>query len=245
MKAVKFLAIVFLGIIIYSCDDFLENRDQLIMGEESGMEITNYNEMVHGNYNATQDFPIDIDNNGVADFQISCEIWGSPAVGQHPRSYIQSLNQDFQLYGAYSNDTVFHNFTINYVEDPNAFYTLIHAHKYSCSRIDNKDSIISVSSSFKTPPLIKGSTISIEHTFKSEKALFIDDSYTFPPSSYTVNSVTVIGVFTSYYRECHNFPIGSFVYIGIKNNKKSKMGWIKFIFIDENSLLLLETAIQK
>lgn len=245
MKAVKYLAVVLLGIFITSCDDSIDNHDQLTMGNESGMKITNYAEIIHGDYNSTQNFPIDIDDNGEADFQVSCEIWGSPAVGQHPRSYIQSLNPDFQLYGAYSNDTVFHNFTISSVEDPDAFYTLIHSHKYSCSRIDNNDSVISVSSSFKTPPLIKGSTISKEHSFKSEKALFIDDSYGFPPSTYTVNTDTVIGVYTSYIRECHNFPIGSVVYIGFKNTKKSKMGWIRFMFTDEYNLLLLETAIQK
>ena len=97
MKAVKFLAVVLLGIFITSCDDSLDNHDQLTMGNESGMKITNYDEIIQGNYNVTNNFPIDIDDNGIADFQISCEVWGSPAVGQHPRSYIKSLNPDFQL----------------------------------------------------------------------------------------------------------------------------------------------------
>lgn len=245
MKAVKYLAVVLLGIFITSCDDQLDNSDLLTMGNKSGMEITYLDTIIKASYPSSVDYQIDIDKNGTADLQITSTIWGSPAVGAHPGSYIKSLNSDFQLYGNYSNDTVFHNFTISSVEDPDAYYTLIHAHRYSCSRIDSNDSIISIQSTFKTPPLVKGSTISKEDPFRTEKAQLIDDSYSFPPSSYTVNPDTVIGVFTSYLRECNNFPIGSAVYIGFKNTKKSKMGWIRFMFADEYNLLLLETAIQK
>jgi len=243
MKAVKYLAVVLLGIFITSCDDSIDNHDQLTMGNESGMKITNYDEIIQGNYNVTNNFPIDIDDNGIADFQISCEVWGSPAVGQHPRSYIKSLNSDFQLYGDYTNDTIFLNFSI--LSNPGTYYTIMRYHQYSCSRIEENDSIYSITSTFKTPPLVKGNKIKKDHYFESTNVQLMDESFSLVPQPYSENNDTIVGVIYRHNLECNNFPIGSIVYIGFKDQKKSKLGWIKFSYHDKNLFKLLETAIQK
>ncbi len=243
MKIVNFLALFFLIVITVSCDDTIDNHDQLVMGSEKGVEITYYDTIITGIYNnGTNDLFIDVDDNGSADFQISCEVWGSPAVGAHPKSFIKSLNPDFQLYGEYTNDTVFLNFSI--ASNPNSHYTILRYHQYSCSRIEENDSISSITSTFKTTPLVEGNIIKTDHFYASTQVQLMDESYSFIPQPYSESNDTIIGVIFSYNRECNNFPIGSNVYIGFKDRNKSKLGWIKFKYLSKNQFKLLETAIQ-
>lgn len=242
MKIVNFLAIFFLIVITVSCDDTIDNHDQLVMGNESGMEITYYETIVMGTYITPTVFLIDIDDNGSSDFQISCELWGSPAVGAHPKSFIKSLNQDFQLYGDYTNDTTFFNLSI--IPSPYPIFTIFRYHNYNCYRIDDNDAIHGITSTFKTPPLTKGTPIKSDHFYESTQAQLIDASYSWPSQTYSESNDTIVGFKDSYNRECNNFPIGTIVYIGFKDQRRSKLGWIKFTFLSKNQFKLLETAIQ-
>jgi hypothetical protein len=211
------------------------------MGNEKGVEITYYDTIITGTYITPTLFLIDIDNNGSSDFLLSCELWGSPAVGAHPKSFIKSLNPDFQLYGEYTNDTTFFNLSI--IPSPYPIFTILRYHNYNCFRIDESDSICSITSTFKSPPLVKGNLIKSDHFYASTQAQLIDVSYSFPTQTYSESNDTIVGFKDSFNRECNNFPLGSIVYIGFKNQKKSKLGWMKFIYLNNNQLMLLETAI--
>lgn len=242
MKIVNFLSLVILVVIGVSCDDTYNNHDQLVIGTEEGMEITYYDTIITGTYNVPNELVIDIDDNGSFDFLISCESWGSPAVGAHPKSFIKPLNTDFQLYGDYTNDSVFLNITVN--PNPNAYYTMIRNHQYNCYQVDEFDSLCSITSTFKTTPLVNGTIIKTDHFYASTQSQLIDVSYSLPPQNYSESNDTIVGLVNSYNRECDNFPIGAVVYIGFKDKNRSKLGWIKCIYLNANQFMLLETAIQ-
>lgn len=246
MNLKSVLTLMFSGIILYGCDktDGID-QSEISIGSYTNMIINYYDTTLIGKYNDPQYFKIDINNDGTDDIQFESELWGSPAVGQNPKSVLKSLNKNVQIYGYQTNDTLFIN---RGTQIYNASDNKIEVYKYenhTCSRINENDSIAKITPSFKVIALDRENKIKISDTYKSAEITLIDDWYGFPPSSYKAGRDTTIIEYTTFYNDCNNFPIDEIKYVGIKFEAESKLAWIKFSVFDKYKILILESGIQE
>ena len=81
-----------------------ENTSMLIW-TTTNMNIHQINDTIIGGYNQPQSIDLDVNGDNIPDFRLTSELWGSPAVGMHPRSSIMCLNSNCMIYGMQKNDT--------------------------------------------------------------------------------------------------------------------------------------------
>lgn len=240
------LILLFSGIILFGCDKTDElNKPEINVGSYTNMIINYYDTTLVGKYNDPQYFNIDINNDGTDDIQFESELWGSPAVGQNPKSVLKSVNKNVQIYGYQTNDTLFINRGTQIYNAPENKIEVYKYENHTCSRINENDSIAKITPSFKVIALDRENKIKISDTYKSAEITLIDDWYSFPPLSYNAGRDTTIIEYTTFYNDCNNFPIDEIKYVGIKFEAESKLAWIKFSVFDKYKILVLESGIQQ
>ena len=248
------LSLLFLVILFaFSCkkDKDLEPnqpvpKDFIIIGDYDGLKTITHDTIIAGGYNKPVKYTIDLNSDGIGDIEFLSEVWGSPAVGQHPSARISCLHSTVFLSGTFKSDTSFINISKDsYIDQYGITYVYIY-NTHTCNRISQADSILSINTNtFKLSALNKGDKLSLNSTFSSDTLSLQNDAYSFPPLTiYKPDSI--IYKFEVYNNNCSNFPTSDINYIGfrIKDNDKEKFGWIKLCMIDKLRIMILESAIQ-
>lgn len=242
----RILTSVVFVLVLISCtkqNDII--KSEIVVGEYSNMMINSYDTTLIGGYNSPETFSIDLNNDGIDDISFESELWGSPAVGQHPKALIKSLSENVHILGFHTKDTMFMNQETSIIEAEGNIVEIYKQYHYTCHRINHEDSILSIDTSFKLKPLNHGDLISISDMFQFEPIVFVNDGYSYPPSFGEINNDTMIIEVRTFHNDCYDFPLQETKYIGVKFISESKLGWIKLSLIDKLNLSIQESGYQK
>ncbi len=239
------LAILFI-LITNSCEkESTSNPNDLVeIGNYTGLRIDYHDVVLVGGYHDKQVYEIDIDQDGVNDFQIMSNIWGSPGLGQHPEADIACLNHDSYFSVSPFSDTSFLHTAI----DTHNYETVeIYIRKtYTCDRIDVSDSVLMIKESHYLNVFNKKDIVSISDSWISD-TLGLDYSWNSFYESYSSSPDTTIFIVHTYDNNCHPFPGDRIAYVGLKKESsgKARLGWIKLSISDNYKVSILETALQE
>lgn len=218
--------------------------DRIEMGNYEGLRIEYPDVILIGEYHHKQVYEIDIDLDGVNDFQIMSNIWGSPGMGQHPEADIACLNRDSYFNVSPFYDTSFLHITI----DTHKFekVEIYIRNTYTCERIDVKDSILRVRESRYLNVFNKKDIVSISDSWRSD-TLGLDYSWSSYYDIISNSPDTMVYLVNTFDNNCHPFPGDSIAYVGIKkeSSERARLGWIKMSISDNYKVSILETAIQE
>lgn len=246
MKTKNLILIITLGLIFFSCeDDNNIKTSEIKIGDNSNMIINFYDTTLIGGYNQPKIFNLDLDKDGNDDIQFESGVWGSPGLGQHPKSVIKSLSDNVQIYGFESNDTSFLNIDTSSYAGANNIIEIVYSYNYTCQQIDKNDSILRITTSFKLTPLDRGDILKTDDTYNSDTITMTNDWFSYPPLHYKINSDTAIIEYTTIYNCCNDFPLDEIKYIGVRFENDSRLGWIKLSVFDKYKILILESGIQE
>lgn len=221
--------------------------DSLLIGIDTNVIINPLDTLLIGGYNNKQSIDLDIDGNKTYDFRFTSEIWGSPGLGQHPRSTILSLNNNCMIYGVLKTDSsILHRESGVYIGSDSSIIKYSY-NTYTCRRISTRDSVIDiVTGKFKLTPKNKGDILSKSDVFRSDTITLADESYSYPVFL-TNNGDTIIYDVTTFDYTCDILPSDfiSFIGIKIKGTNSDKLGWIKINISEKYKIFLIESAVQK
>ncbi len=249
MKLPKYLFfLILIGLI--SCDKgetWTNNSEEIKTGDYSGLLVKSYDIIVDGEYHQLREFSLDVNDDDVYDFKLSSEIFGSPGMGQYPRTTIMSLNSNSLFHGNVTSDSIFHYVFIDIYTSENKTYKTTY-HKFTCDNDEDPRCVFSYMSPeyfkftyFETDEIIlksdsfKTDTIDVIRHESTEVGLQVEKNDTIF-NTQTYNSLS-----------CNYFPTNTFKYVGIKiiDGNKEKIGWIKLGVYNTINFIILETAIQK
>lgn len=220
----------------------------IIPGDYSNMSISIYDTVFYGGYHELKNLDLDIDRDGTSDIRFVSEIWGSPGMGQHPRSALMCLHENIRLHGTLTVDTLFLN-SSSYTEVTQESITKIYSYlNYTYLRVDKSDSIITVfPEGFRLLPLNKGEKINNTDVFATDSIpisshYFCNMIYPVP-----IGQDSILYESRCTFNDRYTFPEEKIKYLGLQIEAagKIRLGWIKLIIEDYYKLYLLETAIQE
>ena len=222
--------------------DFI-GESEIVIGDEEGMDIQVFDQLLVGNRIEDQSISIDIDNDCIFDFTFRSHVWGSAGLGSHGEPKIICLSQDVSTLREFYNDTTYYKFESNIYEGENGIGLTTHTN-YLCS--ERTDSVNSIKYDLdRVIPLEKGNKLYEQGDFRSSLSkLSVDNVGT---SYFGYIQDTAYTYYINYENDCYNFPDGKIRYIGVKltGPRKRKMGWVKLAIFEGYQILLLETAIEK
>lgn len=220
--------------------------DNIIIGSGTHFFITVFDTVLMGSYHVLKYLEIDVNGDNIADFKFTSEIWGSPGMGQNPRTTLSCLNSNCMITGFKITDTTF----LNKVTD-----TFIGTNKvdiyeyfnYTCKRISAGDSVVNIlPEQFKIVSKQKGEYLSKTDLFNSGTVNLTDDA--FSSGSHTIfhGDTTIFQIYSDNH-DCYTFPSNEICYIGfkMKNNDAEKLGWIRISISGKYIISIIESAIQK
>lgn len=223
-------------------------KDEIVFGDYKNMNVYYYDTILIGGYHDMRNLDIDINKDGISDIRFVSEVWGSPAVGQIPRSEILCLHENIELHGYFKNDTSFLNRSTRIVSGPNNTVEIYEYYNYTCHRIDESDSILAIyEDRFKIQPKDKNEKLSLTDIFKSDSITLTNGGYGYPYWGEEHGQDTILYTITSFYNNCNSFPQDEIKYIGLKTTieDSEKLGWVKLSIMNKCKILILETAFQE
>jgi hypothetical protein len=246
MKNYNLLLIVALVLFSLSCDN--NDKDisapEIEVGEYTDMIINYFDTTLIATFNSEVTYNIDLDKNGIDDIQLKSKYYHGAGAGTQKSSVITSLNDNVELYGFHTNDTLFlHRDTV--LSQGNIYFNIYEYNTYTCQLIDENDSIQSITPNFSLISLDKEDILSIDDTYHADTiTLYNGDT---KPSVVDViyQGDTAIWQYTTYYRACDNLPLDEIKYIGVRLQDESKIGWIKLYLFDSYKVSLLESGMQE
>lgn len=235
-------------IITVTCvkDDQSYDISKIVIGDYSNMILRSYNDTVNSGY-GNPDCYIDIDGDQTNDIKIACGTWGSPGMGYHGFTDINTLHADVQFYQTNRTDSIYYHHEI----DTNGTTTMFirHYKTYGCVKISEADTLSFVKSpEVKTTTLQNGDIIYKSDLFASDSIFVSDSSYSYPPHPvYYYGDTLVVSYFHRDNYGCVDCPAGKSKYLGVKllTNGVERLGWIKLDVFGSNKVAVIESAIQR
>lgn len=225
-----------------NCGRNFKGKSEIIIGDEEGMDVQVFDMLLMGNRIEEHSFSIDIDNDCIADFTFTSDVWGSAGLGSHGVAKIIYLSQDAFTFREPYNDTTYYKFESNIYEGENGISLGTHT-RYLCS--ERTDSIHSIEINLdRVIPLEKGDKLNKNGDFRTTESILTNDNV--GTSNFGYNQDTAYTHYINYENDCYDFPDGKVRYIGVKllGRGKRKMGWIKLTIFNGYQILLMETAIE-
>ena len=220
---------------------------EIVFGTKANLLVQNYDTVLIGGYHNKIYLDLDVNNDGENDVRFGSEIWGSPNLGQNPKSTISPLHNNLFLSGITKDDTTFLNIIQNTETSSGNAVKVYSYYRFSCIRISIDDSIYTLSpGQFKLVSKSVDETLKKTDYFKSEPFILADNY----PISY---STPVISNDTTYYKQsttnksCDYFPADKIGYIGFKliHQDTEKLGWLKISINNNYKISILESVIQQ
>lgn len=224
-----------------------ENVDEISIKSKDKMHINVYDTVLIGSYGSPQSLNLDVNEDNSPDFKFLSEIWGSPGVGQHPRSTLMCLNAKCMILGIIKTDTSFYHTSYSTRNISDSTFEIINSFYYSCYRMTEKDTIINIQpNQFKILPKKESENISKTDVFKSDTITLNDNSYSYSTIPMRQNDTIRYNTISAIYN-CYLYPSDEFYYIGIKikDSESEKIGWIKVKVSNNYKITIMESAIQK
>jgi len=243
---IKNLVIISLILLVYSCEK--ENpakAPEIKAGDYKNMIINYFDTTLAGGYHCPKTLNIDLDNDGVDDFQLESEIWGSPGMGHIPVSAIKCLHNSAKLLGDFTYDTLFVNRDTLIQEGAySGTWEKYLINNYTCNRIEQNDSILLITPVFELTILERDQPIRKSETYVSDTLTLISGPRGNWPVFVGVSGDTTIYEYNVSYNDCRVFPLEQIVFLGVELNN-DRLGWIKLTIFDYYKVMLLESGIQK
>lgn len=243
----RYIPFLLLIVSLFSCDkDEIRKKEPITIGEYNNMIVSFYDTILIGGYYNKQVFTIDVDENSEPDFSFVSEIWGSPGMGQHPRSEIQCLHDKVKLCGYYTTDTLYLN-RDSLIDNQPDNVVVYRYFKYTCQQIDKADSVVTITPDvFNILPKERGDTLSFNEDYKTDTVELGNDYWGNNNSIYPKGTDTLVYEVVYHYNDCNIFPAEKIVYIGFKiEDEFERLGWLKISVVDLFKISILESAVSK
>lgn len=245
------LSLLLISMISCQNEATIENRlEEIKMGDPGRMIVQVYDRWVEGEYNQEASFDLDIDEDGLGDFRITSELWGSPGMGVHPVARLSSLSPDKFFHTTFASDTSFYKYEADTVNEESDSQTqLYYVTTFNCRRMQSNDSIFSISTSKNINYLDSMAILSQTSTYGYQENGFVLSSSSYY-SSENIPNITrdTTRIFITFrYNDCTIAPDNQAVYIGIKmpGDQTERLGWIKLLLANDYRIFLYETALQR
>ncbi|MBE0639442.1 MAG: hypothetical protein IH598_13075 [Bacteroidales bacterium] len=246
MKTSKTFLLFTVLLAIYSCEkEHTSSAPEITAGECRNMIVNYYDTTLAGGYHYPVTFNLDLDINGTDDIQFQSEIWGSPGMGQIPKSMIRCLHPSAKLLGVFTSDTLFLNRDTIVQEGlyPNTWEMYL-IHNYTCNRVEDKDTVLAITPDFNIKPLQRGEIIRKSDAFNSDTVTltqYFSHSY---PMLVGVVGDTTIYEYNVHFNDCDTFPQETVAFIGVFMDNE-RLGWIKISIFDRYKIMIQESALQE
>jgi hypothetical protein len=218
------------------------SKQQIFIGNYSGMFVDSTVKTIEASYNGYSEILLDFDKNDSNDLRLVVALYGSPGMGVHPLSELQSLNSRLEFCGAYTHDTLFLSTVItNFSDEYNNYQSI--TDYYNCRKLNPDDEVFSTDTTFHITKLNRDDKISLSDFYASETISFV--YFSFSPTLDFVRNDTVFRVSSQRITDCNALPYGQDIYIGIRlRGSVDRLGWIKILLHSENVTTLKEYALQ-
>lgn len=241
MKRITIIAVTLLSIISCRKDEY--STSQIVIGHYP-MDVNYIDHTIIGEYNSASNYYLDIDKDGRNDYMFSSVLSGSPSAGIHPISTISCLHDQAELFGEVKQNTLYLNIdTISYSTDNNNLVRVNINHNYTCTQLNQTDSILKTSTVNKIIPMVKHDILKVDHLFFNDTLVIANDEWTLYNNSHTVGDTTYT-THNKFFNNCNDFPQNINTYIGIRLNG-TELGWIELAIHDKYKINIIETAIIK
>lgn len=265
LKHLKFFGgFLFISLLfLFSCKkekfldpEYLINRgDSIIIGDTTNMIVRHYNVTLYPYCwpGCTQEFPFDINSDGVTDFSFNLGVGYSSGCGSTYQSDIFCLNNNLKINIFYRNDTLYlqQDTTIkSYVTATlNVLVEIINTFKLNNSLPNDLIDTI-YKNKKRVTPFKQNDILDKSLLYKSDSVLLnlIPCAQPFQVPTSRISNDTLFQTYTYYKTTIDCFPRNKIQYIGFTFadiNGKTKLGWIKLDHRSNSTIILYETAIQK
>lgn len=232
----------------FGCENETITNDpasEIKAGDYKDMIINYYDTTLVGGYHYLNTFNVDMNNDGVDDFQMESEIWGSPGMGQIPLSAIKCLHASAKLLGTNSFDTLFINRdTIIQEGQYSGTWEKYLINSFTCNRMEETDSILTITPVFDLTILERDQLIRQTDHFRCDTLTLITGTRGNWPVFIGVSGDTTIYEYNVSYNDCRTFPMEQIVFLGVKLDN-SRLGWIKLTIFDYYKIMIQESGIQQ
>lgn len=249
MKQIRSLLLLIIPMMLFGCiKEPVELPGRIVTGITDNMLVNEYDTILTGGYNVKSGINLDLNNDSLADFRMTTEIFGSPGMGLHPLVYFMSLHPNSLMNGYLHTDTTFfHIKTDTLINSENANVYIDQRKGKSCRRSDVSDLVVSIRPNvFYLRYFNSGEPINTSDICLSDTVLLNEVTYYDLPESYQRNDTTF--GFRNYNQyNCNAMPNDQIIYLGVKLKDSSgeKLGWVKLIVINQHAIALMETALQQ
>lgn len=245
MKLMCIIPLLLLCLLFSRCSEKQHIKiNEIKTGSYDNMMVNTFDTVLSGAYYTAHNIDLDPDNNGIYDIRFNSCIWGSPAVGNHPKSSVMSLNENTELYVFSTNDTLFLNRDTTIYDEGTDNIAIAYSNIKTYSRINQKDSVISITPGFKIQALQGTASVNINNNFLADTFTLFNDAYQLPPSI-TEKGDTTFYRTLYFYNNQSTFPLNQECYIAFRLKDVAQLGWIKLCLANKNKLVLIESAIQE
>lgn len=238
--------ILICALLVLACNETLEpttSKPYIKVGETENMLVNNIDTLFvatrnHGEKNS---YLLDINNDGIFDFQYGIAYWGNPD-GDYKNCHIYCLNPSAALNVYTSTDSIY--FSTKTSSDNSGTWIEIYE-RWICNDSTESDSLMSIVDRTNINTFYTDDIISISDSWVTDSLIMYESP------SYTYDEQVKKGdtTITTYIREesiCRQIPVDDDFYIGIRLNinEIDKLGWIKIKYRREDCYIY-ETAIQR
>jgi hypothetical protein len=233
--------LVFSSIVICipSCDKDANDTDSIRAGQLADMITNQHDTIIRADYNYSEKYPVDIDQDGTADFEIVVDDKiGSAMTGAVYTTVIKCLTANTFLSIRETIDTIY----LHILRDTIHHYVI---YEQSCSRQAEEDSILGTRIYNSIEFCEEGDPISRDLSWAVDTLTLSSEGFGIPGGIEMYNGIEYY-TGTSYPGSCREVPVNREVYLGVKLDISGipKLGWIKLKRLSASSLKIMESGLQ-
>ena len=239
-KALFFLLLLAVICVMPSCKKMVAIHG-IAFGDTSHMIVTPTNDTIDYLHHEKN---FDFDDDGISDLMISLSQPGA-ASGHWDKFTAKSMAVTKLLGKQVELEKYIHSETSYSTSDDGNVVIVKHDNYYTCNPMADSDSLYEKKDTFVLLANAEGDMFKLDDEYADTEATIFEQSYN-SPGGYEHTADTTEFWTNHNLNDCTNFPLDTPVYIGFmfSYNGKTRLGWVK-ILVDQNSLVVVETALQK
>jgi len=228
-----------------SNDEEIPDTGFIITGNNRTATIHPEEKVLTGGYYQPVALDLDVNSDGINDYRLKSEVWGSPGMGQHPAASILSLHGNALLSGRISTDTIWLTKTVNYSQEPGQPVVVSTVLSHNCLKETQwsvADNILH--NKFRLSYFTEGATLATTDQYQPDTACLTDDWMRI--NSYSQVNDTIWNSLSTTSYSCWSMPDDEIRYIGfsLKADNRQRLGWIKLKVKNNLEVFCAEWAIQ-
>ena len=237
--------LIFILPLLEACERSNQNvpAEFIIIGSTENMKILHLDTILIGGYNDKKSLNIDLNDDGANDYRLNSYIFGST----HKPSYgssIECLHENARLLTSSIMDTTYYCCSHEQIDDDYPSEVRIYYYNnYNCTRLSDKDSIVSIQEINIVQDSYLGDTLSRTDSFSSDTIEFSYGASNHTQWTIYESNDTIMYQVDIY--ECYKYKIknNKLVYFGL--NFHEKFGWLKLSITDNYKMSIFEVSIQE